>query len=148
MLAQTLLFEGLSEAALELVQELAVLEEYSAGAFIFHQGDPSDRLYVIATGQVRISRELGSMGEETLVTLGPGGLFGEMGLFDDSTRSATARADAASVLYSISKEAFDDLLFLHKDLAYEILWKVVGMLADRLRATNDKLALLSVTGRF
>jgi CRP/FNR family cyclic AMP-dependent transcriptional regulator len=46
------------------------------------------------------------------------------------------------------KDAFEDLLFLHKDLAYEVLWSVVRMLTQRLRETNDKLTFLSVTGKF
>jgi CRP/FNR family cyclic AMP-dependent transcriptional regulator len=48
----------------------------------------------------------------------------------------------------ITKDAFDDLLFLHKDLAYEVLWSCVRMLAVRLRETNDKLTFLSSSGRF
>ena len=42
----------------------------------------------------------------------------------------------------------EDLLVLHKDLAYEVLWSVVRMLTQRLRETNDKLTFLSVTGKF
>jgi CRP-like cAMP-binding protein len=41
-------------------------------------------------------------------------------------------------------EAFDDLLFIHKDLAFEILWTLSG----RLREANDKMAFMTMTGRF
>ena len=50
--------------------------------------------------------------------------------------------------YVISKDAFDDLLFLHKDLAFEVLWSCVRMLSSRLRETNDKLTFLSTSGKF
>jgi CRP/FNR family transcriptional regulator, cyclic AMP receptor protein len=49
---------------------------------------------------------------------------------------------------AIPKDGFDDLLFLHKDLAYEVLWNVVRLLAARLRETNDKLTFLTVSSRF
>ena len=42
----------------------------------------------------------------------------------------------------------EDLLFLDKDLAYEILWSFVKILSTRLRETNDKMTFLSVTGKF
>jgi CRP-like cAMP-binding protein len=51
-------------------------------------------------------------------------------------------------LLVISKDDFDDLLFLHKDLAYEVLWSSVRMLTSRLRETNDKLTFLSTSGKF
>jgi hypothetical protein len=49
---------------------------------------------------------------------------------------------------AIPKDGFDDLLFFHKDLAYEVLWSIVRMLVSRLRETNDKLTFLSVSGKF
>jgi CRP-like cAMP-binding protein len=71
-----------------------------------------------------------------------------MSLLDESPRSAGALAHERCRLLVITKDAFDDLLFLHKDLAYEVLWSCVRMLATRLRETNDKLTFLSTTGRF
>ena len=88
------------------------------------------------------------MGEEALAVLESGDVFGEMALLDDAPRSADAHAHEACVLLSITKERFEDLLFLHKDLAYEVLWNVIRTLIRRLRATNDKLTFLSITDRF
>jgi CRP/FNR family transcriptional regulator, cyclic AMP receptor protein len=51
-------------------------------------------------------------------------------------------------LLVITREAFEDLLFLHKDLAYEILWNFVKTLSGRLREANDKMAFMTVTARF
>ena len=42
----------------------------------------------------------------------------------------------------------EDLMFIDRVLATEILWKLVRMLSKRLRQTNDKMTFLSVTGRF
>ena len=120
----------------------------SKGDVLFHEGEPGDRMYVILEGKVRISREIAGMGEEALAVLGPGEVFGEMALLDESARSADARVHERCRLLVISKDAFDDLLFLHKDLAYEVLWNCVRILSSRLRETNEKLTFLTVSGKF
>ena len=142
------LFSGLTPVALELISRVATEESHALGTKIFAMGDPGDRMYVIIDGKVRISREVHGMGEEALAVLGPGSVFGEMALLDEAPRSADARVHERCRLLAIPKDGFEDLLYLHKDLAYEVLWSIVRMLTQRLRATNDKLTFLSVTGKF
>ncbi len=147
-LAKIAFFDGLTVEALQLVASVTREESFSAGARIFKYGDPGDKLYFVASGKVRISRDVGALGEEALAVLGSGEVFGEMALLDESLRSAGALAHEACTLLVITKDSFDDLLYLHKDLAYEVLWSCVRMLTSRLRDTNDKLTFLSTTGRF
>lgn len=142
------LFQGLKPDAIELIARIASEESHASGTKIFQHGDAGDKLYLILEGRVRISREVAGMGEEALAILGPGDLFGEMALLDESPRSADARVHERCRLLAISKDSFDDLLFLHKDLAYEVLWSFVRLLVSRLRETNDKLTFLSVSGKF
>lgn len=147
-LAKVPFFDGLTVEALAMIAHVTTEESYAYGTRIFQYGDPGDKLYIILEGKVRIFREVGGMGEEALAVLAAGEVFGEMSLLDESTRSAGALAHERCRLLVITKDAFDDLLFLHKDLAYEVLWSCVRMLASRLRETNDKLTFLSTTGRF
>ena len=42
----------------------------------------------------------------------------------------------------------EDLLFVDRDLAYELLWNFVRTLSRRLRATNDKMTFLATTNKF
>jgi CRP-like cAMP-binding protein len=148
MLAKVPLFQGLTPAALELVAGVATYESFPTGHVIFQHGDLGDKLYVILDGRVRISRDVPGMGEEALAVLNPGAIFGEMALLDDTPRSADARVHEKCRLLVISREAFEDLLFLHKDLAYEVLWSMVRILSSRLRETTDKLTFLSVSSKF
>jgi CRP/FNR family cyclic AMP-dependent transcriptional regulator len=147
-LSKVPLFEGLTPAALELISRIATEESHALGTKVFQHGDAGDKLYVIIEGKIRISREVPGMGEEALAVLGPGSVFGEMALLDDAPRSADARVHERCRILALPKDAFEDLLFLHKDLAYEVLWSVVRMLTQRLREMNDKLTFLSVTGKF
>ena len=147
-LARVELFSGLKPQGLELIAKVATEETHALGTKIFQHGDAGDKLYLILEGKVRISREVPGMGEEALAVLGPGQVFGEMALLDESPRSADARVHERCRVLAIPKDGFDDLLFLHKDLAYEVLWSIVRMLVTRLRETNDKLTFLSVSGKF
>ncbi len=147
-IAKIQLFAGLRAEALKLVAQVAIEESHAVGTVIFKHGDVGEKLYVIVEGRVRITREVQGMGEEALAIVGPGEVFGEMALLDDSVRSATARVHERAVLLAIHRDAFEDLLFVHKDLAYEVLWNVVRMLTRRLRETNDRFAMLSFANKF
>jgi len=142
------LFRGLTDEALALIAHVSIEETHPTGTKVFGHGDMGDKLYLILDGKVRISRYLAGVGEEALAVLGAGAVFGEMSLLDESPRSADARVQDRCRLLAISKDSFDDLLFLHKDLAYEVLWNFIRLLTARLRETNDKLTFLSVTGKF
>lgn len=147
-LSRVALFAGLTQPALELIARIAAEESHPLGTVIFQHGQLGDKLYVILEGRVRISRNVPGMGEEALAILGPGAVFGEMALIDSAPRSADARVHERCRMLSLPKDGFEDLLFLQKDLAYEVLWSFVRMLTVRLRETNDKLTFLSVTGKF
>ena len=53
------------------------------------------------------------------------------------------------VVGSIAKATFEDLLFMNKDLAYDLLWMFVRTLSSRLREANEKMrAFLTLAGKF
>ncbi len=147
-LARIQMFTGLSMHSLQLIASIASSQSYSKNTVLFRAGDPGDRLFVIVTGRVRISREVPGMGEEALAIFGPGDYFGEMAIIDEAPRSADAHVHEACTLLEIRKDAMEHLMFLHKDLAYEVLWNVVRTLTARLRDTTDKVTFLAVTGKF
>src|ERR1700723_1823680 len=127
-LAKVAFFDGLTTEALSIIAQVTTEEAHALGTRIFQYGDPGDKLFIILEGKVRISREVAGMGEEALAVLGAGQVFGEMALLDEAPRSADARAHERCRLLALPKDAFEDLLFLHKDLAYEVLWSVIRML--------------------
>jgi CRP/FNR family transcriptional regulator, cyclic AMP receptor protein len=142
------LFRGLSPKGLERVAAIASEESHAAGETLFREGDPGDRLYVVVEGKTRISRQVAGMGEEALAVLGAGSSFGEMALIDEVPRSADAIVHERCKLLVISKEALQDLMFLDKELAYEVLWNTVRILSRRLRETNDKMTFMSMSSKF
>jgi CRP-like cAMP-binding protein len=147
-LGKVQLFTGIRAEGLKRVASICSEESFRLGDIVFREGEVGDKLYIILDGKIRISREVSGMGEEALAVLGVGQAFGEMALIDDFPRSADARVHERCRLLVLSKDALEDLLFLDKDLGYEVLWNFVRILSTRLRETNDKMTFLSVTGKF
>jgi CRP-like cAMP-binding protein len=148
ILAQIDLFSGIGNAHLRRVVDIGVEEQYKSSATIFSEGEPGNKFYLIVEGAVRISRIVPGMGEEALAVLRAGNYFGEMSLIDDAPRSATAVCHEKCRLFVVNRRDLEDLLFVDRDLAYELLWNWVRTLSRRLRATNDKMTFLATTSKF
>jgi len=133
------IFSGLSADELERVSELCEEKTYASGDYIFREGEPGNRLFIVIEGEVRISRQIPGAGEEALAVLKPGAMFGEMAVFDRSERSTDAISHGGTRVITISRAEFEMLLDFHRDIAYKVLWAVVRVLSGRLRATNDNL---------
>ncbi len=133
------IFQDLAPDELGRISELCEERRYESGTYIFHEGEPGNRLFIIAEGEVRISRQIPGAGEEALAVLKQGALFGEMAVFDKSERSTDAIAHAGVTLLSISRPEFEMLLEFNRELGIKVLWAVIRMLSGRLRSTNDSL---------
>lgn len=148
LLSRVSLFSNLPPVYLRRIEALGRIETHAKNELLFAEGTPGDKVYIILEGAVRIGRQVPGIGEEALAILKAGDHFGEMALIDDFARSADARAHEACRLFVISKEHLQDLLFVDRDLAYELLWTFVRTLCGRLRETNDKMTMLAVSSRF
>ena len=133
------IFRDPDEAELGEVAEICKTEEHVSGAYVFREGEPGNRLYIIAEGEVRISRDVPGSGEEALAVLKAGALFGEMSVFDRSERSTHAISNGGCKLLTITRPDFEMLLDFNRELAYKVLWACVRLLSTRLRSTNDSL---------
>jgi CRP-like cAMP-binding protein len=143
------LFANLTSEHLAKVSAIATQKEFRANDKIFSEGDVGTEMYLIMKGKVRISKMVPGVGEEALAILEPGSYFGEMALIDDTPRSADATAHLSCTLWCVQKADLEELMFLHKDLAYELLWTFVRTLSARLRETNDKIkAFFALSARF
>jgi len=140
------LFAGLDEASLEPIAAAAALRPIERHATVLLTGERTDNVYFVLRGSLKVlvSDDYGR--EVILSILGPGELFGEMGVIDDHPRSATVIAAQPSELVVISKEAFKRILAENFDLSLAIMRGLVHRLrsADR---TIESLALLDVYGR-
>lgn len=139
ILKQVALFEGMTSAQLRKLGAALVEVRAPSSAAIFREGDAGDSMYIIFEGRVRISKHVPGVGEEALAILESGQYFGEMSLIEDGVRSADAIAHTSCVLYQLSREKLEEVMFTDKELASVLLWTFVRTLSARLRETNDKI---------
>lgn len=146
LLRGSFLFSGLDEDLLCKIIGLAVPKRYADGALLFSKGDEADGLLAVAGGQVRIS-VLSAAGKEILLNLlGPGAIFGEIGLLDGRPRTANAVAKGPLDVVLLRRRDFLPLLDQSPDLSRHI----VALLCERLRWTSaliEDAAFLDLEGR-
>jgi CRP/FNR family cyclic AMP-dependent transcriptional regulator len=134
--------------AIERFLNLCHRHRYAAKNIIINMGDKPDILYYIISGSVAVViEEEGEDREIVLAYLNPGDFFGEMALFDATQkRSARVYARTECELAEISYERFHQI----SSDQPEVLFKLAGQMATRLRRTSAKvgdLAFHDVTGR-
>ena len=78
LLRQAAIFKELDDGELARVAEVCRMQDFVSGEYVFREGEPGNRLFLIVEGDVRISRTIPGSGEEALAVLKPGSLFGEM----------------------------------------------------------------------
>lgn len=120
--------------------------KYPARTTILSAGDKSESLYYIVDGSVTVLLEDDDGKEMIVAYLNAGDFFGEMGLFDEDTRSAWVRSRVNCEIAEISYERFNTLS--RNEPAF--LFELSKQMAKRLRDTTQKvgdLAFLDVTGR-
>jgi len=116
-LPKTPLFSALDSGSLQRMIETCQLLELAAGAVVFRQGDTGDRLYVVASGEVVVTRMIqhkpdgGEVPPPIEVSrMGEGAFFGEVGLLTDTPRSATVTAVVDTTLLVIDRDVIGDLV--------------------------------------
>ncbi len=99
--------------------------DVKAGDTLFQRGDAADAAYVVANGQVSLP-DLG-------VLLGPGSMFGEMGLFAKTNkRMSTARMTSDGRLYRISYDNFEQLYFQNPQFGLYLVRLMVRRMESNL----------------
>lgn len=112
------------------------------GEVIARQGEPAASMHFILEGRVGIIVEVGDGRNMRVRSLGRHTTIGEMGLITHRPRSATIQAEAASVLYELSGEAYDKIKQEQPALSQALLAYVVSVMAERLSFANRAIGVL------
>ncbi len=129
-------FAGIARDDLAALAQSMVDRRVRAGQMVFHQGDQSNSMYIVAEGYVNIHLPGDASRRISLKDAGQGECFGEMALFDEQPRSASVVATTDVRLYELSREAFAATLERRPRAAMDFL----KMMAGRLRETNAMLS--------
>jgi cAMP-dependent protein kinase regulator len=105
------MFDDLPEDVLSDLAGRVQLRGYPAGKPVFRQGDRPDGFYLVRSGTLEVLEEDHETGKERVIrTIGRGETFGELGLIDGTSRTATVRPVEDAQLYIVDESTFDRLL--------------------------------------
>ena len=98
-------FGGLPTQTAKTISASLQLVDAEPDTVVARQGGPADKFFIVVDGELEVTREeAGST--ETVSTLGPGDLFGEMAILFDKPRGTSARATKASKLLVLDSATF------------------------------------------
>jgi len=146
VLARVAIFASLSEDELTLVAQRAVPRRFTAGEFVFSEGEPCSGLYVVQAGHIRIFKSSPGGREQVLSIEGPGGSVAELPVFDGGNYPASVIAMDDVTLLFVSKQDFQSLCLNHPQVALKVL-RVVGARLRRLVGIIEELSFTTVRHR-
>lgn len=135
------IFNHLPHDALSVIAAKATMRAYERGQFIHRHGDPSDQLFIVHRGKIKVYR-LSDAGKEQLMRiLEPGDFAGELALFSATDHDSYAEAMQPSVVCTIRQADLRELLLKYPDISLHVL----AELSRRLGTSEKQAAAIATT---
>jgi CRP-like cAMP-binding protein len=128
------LFSTCTQAELEAIGAVCRVRDLPPGSVIFSEGDPGWECYIIARGEISITKNGSPLADLTV-----GDHFGEMSLVDTPSRGAQAKTKGPVKLFVLTRRDFEGLMRQDAILATRVMWRLSAHLARMVRATTKVL---------
>ncbi len=136
---QVSIFHGLSSRQLGRVIRILQKRDYAQNEILFKEGSLGKAVFVIRSGKVQLTRGAPSKKHRELAVLGPGDVFGEMALLEESERTATAVMIESGEIYLLYTTVLDRLTHQHPNTGTKIFKNMAMILSRHLRRTNKSI---------
>ena len=141
------LFGAADDAAIETLVRILRVRRFRRGETVFHQGDPGDALFVVASGSVKVVLPSDEGAEPAIVAiLGAGEFFGELAILDGAPHSATIVAVEPTETLVLHRDAFLSLVDSDAGLRRALLASLATEIR-RLTGHVEDLHFLDLPGR-
>jgi CRP/FNR family transcriptional regulator, cyclic AMP receptor protein len=141
VLREAPLFEALSDEDARALRSGIIDVHLDRGERLFSEGDTGDKLYIILSGKIKLTKAASDGRENLLSVHGPGEMFGELSLFDPVPRTSSATAVTNARLAGLAHVDLRTWLSSRPEVAMHLL----QALAQRLRRINEVKADLVFT---
>lgn len=133
--------EGLAEDDRRLLSNYGEFLPVQPQHRLIKEGDPQDRLYLLISGVLHVSRE--NDGPRTLLwRVTPGETIGEVNLFDPAEASADVVAQEFSQVWRANREDLEAFVSAYPEAGAYLMAGIARLLSKRLRAMNARFATL------
>ena len=134
-------FSDFEDNEIQALATLAEEERYRPGQFIFHEGDPANRLYLLLEGRVEMLMATNADGTQRalVMTAGPGEIFGWSSLVEPYQLTASAHCATPVRVIAITASGVRALMAMSCSLGYRLMQKACQTASARLCATRVQL---------
>lgn len=132
-------FEGCSPSELQWIKQYVLTKEVKEGQVVARQGDPSETLYFVVSGAVKVYKTSVDGKEQILHIAQKGESFGDIGIFDNGPAPASMAALTPTLLYQVRKNDLHAILRKCPTVAMNAL----RALAERVRRDSRLVEELS-----
>lgn len=133
-------FQDIQPQALELLVAQSLVRNFQKDEIIFMEGTPSQGMYIVEQGSVRIYKMNADGEEKTIYIAGPGDTFNEISVFDGEANPAYTAALSDCRLWLLLTETLEEAMEIDPMLARRIM-KVLG---GRIRTLVNQIADLTL----
>lgn len=139
-------FSGLGPAELDSISKFFFEKTAERGDIILFEGEPSEALYFVASGVVKVFKTSAEGKEQILRLIRPGESFNDVSVFDGGPSPASAQAMSPVTLYGITKSDLEAILRQHPQVAMNVNKVLASRVRDLVSLVED-LSFRHVTGR-
>lgn len=140
------IFDGMDDSQMKMVEKITTMSKIGKHHPIYFPEEPSNNIFFLKEGHVKLYRLHEDGREVILDILGPGEIFGELSMIDQGERSEAAETLDDALVCSISRKDFEGMLLHNPNLNL----RLTKWIAFRLRRFEEKmgdLAFKDVTKR-
>jgi len=135
------IFSEIDKDSLVEVSKITTERSYPKGSMIILEEEYGDKLFIVQSGTVKITRVNDEGKEVILALLGSSEIFGEMAILDGESRSANVLAQETCSLLVISSEDFINILKKN----FKVSFALMSELAKKLRKSDLQIEALSLS---
>jgi CRP/FNR family transcriptional regulator len=133
-------FASLPDNVRTAVRRHVITRGYEKGTLIYTEGEPSQGLYLVGSGCVRIFKGSEDGREQDLHRIAPGQSFSDAAAFDGAPTVANAEAIESTLVHLIPRDALRDLMLRYPEIGVS----VTQVLAQRVRELSTLAGELSL----
>lgn len=135
------IFNHLPSNALSVIANKASMRTHERGQFIHRPGDPSNKLFIVHRGKIKVYH-LSDTGKEQLVRiLSPGDFAGELALFSSTDHDSYAETMQTSEICTIHQTDVRELLLQYPEISLHVL----AEFSRRLGTSEKQTAAIATT---
>ena len=131
-------FNGLTDSELATIDPMIQEKTLPPGTTLFLEGMIGESMYIIESGNIKISKMIEEGHEQVLLNLGPGEHFGEMAILEKGPRAASAVSTIESKILTLRRKDFIELGQKKPDLCLKLLWNLVADFSKRVREIGER----------